>query len=154
MQPLHTLCSSVLVSFQSKSPTVALAASIALEEVSRTRSEPVSADELGVAKNALVETFPRRFESASQRVNLFATDAFLDRSHDYWQKWREQIEAVTAEDVRRVAEKYLAPEDVIFLVVGKWEDIAPGDADDRANMMEFFGGEVTHLPLRDPMTLK
>jgi len=142
------------ISFQSKSPTVALAAKIALEEVRRIQSELVSEDELSVAKNSLADSFPRRFESARQRVNMFATDAYLDRSHSYWQKWRDQIRAVTAEDVLRVAEKYLKPDEVVFLVVGKWDEIAPGDPDDRATMAEFFGGEVTHIPLRDPMTLK
>ncbi len=142
------------LSFQSKSPTVALAAKIAIEEVTRIQTEPVTPEELGVAKSALVETFPRRWESARQRASIFATDAYLGRSHSYWQNWRPQIEAVTANDVLRVAKKYLSPEEIVFLVVGKWDEIAPGDADDRANMMEFFGGEVTHIPLRDPLTLK
>lgn len=142
------------VSFQSKSPTVALAAKLGLEEVKRIRTEPVSAEELAIAKSSLVDTFPRRWESAGQRANIFANDAFIERSHAYWQNWRGQIEDVTADDVLRVAQKYLSPEEVVFLVVGKWDEIAPGDPDDRANMMEFFGGEVTHIPLRDPLTLK
>jgi len=142
------------ISFQSKSPTVALAAELALEEVRRMQTELVGGEELGVAKSSLVDSFPRRFESARQRVSMFATDAYLDRSHSYWQKWRGQIEAVTPEDVLRVAKKYLHPDDVVFLVVGKWEEIAPGDPDDRANMSEFFDGKVTHIPLRDPMTLE
>ena len=51
------------VSFQSKSPTVALAASIALEEIRRMQDELVTQEELDVAKASLIETFPRRFES-------------------------------------------------------------------------------------------
>lgn len=143
-----------VVSFQSKSPTVALAAKIGLEEVERIRTELVSNEELGIAKSSLVDSFPRRWESAGQRANIFANDAFIERSHDYWQNWRAQIEDVTADDVLRVAKKYLSPEEVVFLVVGKWEEIAPGDPEDRATMMEFFEGEVTHIPLRDPLTLQ
>jgi len=142
------------ISFQSKSETVALAAHIGLEEVTRMQNETVTDEELAVAKNALMDTFPRRFESASSQANIFANDAFLGRSHEYWQNWRSQIDDVTADDVQRIAREYLDAKNFIFLVVGKWEDIAPGDPDDRANMMEFFGGEVTHIPLRDPMTLK
>ncbi len=140
--------------YQSKSPTVALAAQIALEEVRRIQNEPVSDEELALAKNSLVEAFPRRFESARRITGIFATDEFMGRSHDYWTRWREQVSNVTAEDVQRIAQKYLDPENVVFLVVGKWEDIEPGDADDRASMKEFFGGQVTHLPLRDPLTLE
>ena len=40
-----------------------------------------------------------------------------------------------------------------ILVVGDWDAIAPGDLQQRASMDEFFGGKVTHLPLRDPLTL-
>lgn len=142
------------ISFQSKNSTVALAAKIALQEVERIRSEPVTDEELRVAKSSLIDSFPRRWESAGQRANIFATDAFLGRSHEYWQEWRPQVEAVTVGDVLRVAKEYLRPEEVVFLVVGKWNEIAPGDPDDRASMAEFFGGEVTHLPLRDPLTLQ
>ena len=142
------------ISFQSKSPTVALAAQIALEEVRRIQTELVSAEELDVARSALVDSFPRRFESAGQRAGIFAADAFLGRSHDYWQNWRGQIEDVTAEDVMRVAKEYLNAEDIVFLVVGKWNEIAPGDPEDRASMADFFDGEVTHIPLKDPLTLK
>jgi hypothetical protein len=39
------------------------------------------------------------------------------------------------------------------MVVGKWDDIAPGDQNGRAKMSEFFGGKAIELPLRDPMTL-
>ena len=38
---------------------------------------------------------------------------------------------------------------MMILVVGKWDEIYEGDIDKRASMAEFFGGEVTHEPLRD-----
>jgi zinc protease len=142
------------ISFQSKNATVALAAQIALEEVRRMQAEPVSDEELTIAKNSLVETFPRRFESAAQIASIFSTDSFYGRSHDYWQRWRSEVESVTTDDVLRVSKSYLHPDDVVFLIVGKWDEIAPGDPDGRASMKEFFGGEVTHLPLRDPLTLE
>jgi predicted Zn-dependent peptidase len=145
---------SFTVSFQSKNGTVALAAKIALEEIARIRTEPASEEEIAIAKASLIETFPRRFESAAQIAGIYAGDAFIGRSHDYWKNWRPQVEEVTADDVLRVAREYLKPEAIVFLVVGKWEEIAPGDADGRASMKELFGGEVTHLPLRDPLTLK
>ena len=113
--------------YQSKSPTVALAAAIALEEVHRMRDEAVSPEELELARRSLVDSFPRRFESAQARAGIFANDAFLERDHGYWVRWREQIEAVTAEDVVAVAQKYLRPDQMVMLVVGIWEDIGPGD---------------------------
>jgi zinc protease len=142
------------ISFQSKSATVALATKIALEEMRRMQTEPVSADELEVARASLIETFPQRFQSAQQIASIYAYDSFIDRSHDYWKKWRDQVEAVTAADVERVARKYLKPDQVVFLVVGKWADIEKGDPEGRASMKDLFGGQVTHLPARDPLTLE
>lgn len=142
------------ISFQSKNETVALAAKISLEEVRRIQDELVGTDELEIAKSSLIQTFPQRFDSAGEIASTFAYDSFIGRSHAYWQRWREQVRAVTAEDVRRVARQYLKPDQVVFLVVGKWDEIAKGDASGRASMNDFFGGEVTHLPLRDPLTLE
>lgn len=140
--------------YQSKSETVALAAAIALEEVRRIREEPVSAEELALARTSLIESFPRRFETARARASLFANDVFLGRSHDYWRRWREQVEAVTPEAVLSAARKYLEPERMVMLVVGVWEDIEGGDPEGRASMAEILGGTVRHLPQRDPLTLE
>jgi predicted Zn-dependent peptidase len=145
---------SFTVSFQSKNDTVALATSIAFEEIERIRSEPASEEEIALAKASLIETFPRRFESAAQIAGTYAGDAFIGRSHDYWKTWREQVQAVTADDVLQAAKKYLKPEEIVFLVVGKWDEIEKGDADGRASMTDLFAGRVTHLPTRDPLTLK
>ena len=142
------------VSFQSKSPTVAYAAKIALQEIDRIRTELVSEEELNVSKRSFIDAFPRRFESASQLANTFASDEYDGRPHGYWKTYRDNLDAVTAERVRAAAQKYLDPAKLVFLVVGKWADVQPGDADKKASMAEFHGGKATALPLRDPLTLE
>jgi predicted Zn-dependent peptidase len=141
-------------SFQSKNRTVALAIAIILEEVERIRNEPVSADELETAANGLIETFPRRFESKAGMLRVFVDDEITGRAPDYWQQYRDNVRAVTAADITRVANQYLHPDDMAILVVGTWDEIAPGDLEGRADMSAFFGGTATHLPLRDPLTLE
>jgi predicted Zn-dependent peptidase len=120
-------------SFQSKNRTVALATKIILEEIDRIQNEAVPDDELETAANALIETFPRRFESKAGMDN---------------------VRAVTAADIGRVSRRYLRPDRMAILVVGKWDEIAPGDLEGRADMSAFYGGAATHLPLRDPLTLE
>ncbi len=142
------------IGYQSQSPTVAFAAAICLEEVHRMRDELVSDAELAVAKRALVDSFPRRFESASARSSLFATDLLFERDHAYWVRWREQIEAVTAEHVREAARTFLRPEDMVMLVVGKFDEIAPGDPEGRSRLDALFNGRITRLPARDPLSLE
>ncbi|MHC4273381.1 MAG: M16 family metallopeptidase [Planctomycetota bacterium] len=141
-------------SFQSKSSTVALAIQIIMDEVDRIRNEPVPDDELETAANALVETFPRRFESKVGMLRVFVDDEITGREPDYWKRYRDNVRAVTAADITRVARQHLRPEDMAILVVGQWDEIAPGDLEGRADMSAFHGGTVTHLPLRDPLSLQ
>jgi len=141
------------VSFQSKSPTVAYASKIALQEIERIRTDLVTEEELNVSKKSFIDAFPRRFESATQLANTFAQDEYEGRPHTYWNTYRDGIAAVTTERVRAAAQKYLDPAKLVYLIVGKWDDVRPGDADKRASMAEFGGGQAAKLPLRDPLTL-
>lgn len=138
--------------FDSKNPTVALATRIVVDEIARIRTEPVSEAELADAKRALVANLPRAFGSKEAMLSYFVDDELTGRDPSYWRTWQQKVEAVTAEDVLRVAQEHLDPDKLVILVVGDWEPIAQGDVTGRAKMTEF--GEVRHLPLRDPLTLK
>ena len=140
--------------FESKNATVALATKIVLDQIRKVREEPVTEEELATAKAALVETFPRQFESKPQMLRVFVTDEWTKRPQDYWKTFRDKVSAATADDLLRVARKHLDPAEMAILVVGDWEAIAPGDLEKRASMEEFFGGRVKHLPLRDPLSLE
>jgi predicted Zn-dependent peptidase len=142
------------VFFQTKSPTVAFASEIAMEEIASVQEKGVTADELATSRNQFVETFPQNFESPADTVGIFAADEYIGRPHAYWQNYRAAIGKVTSADVQRVAKQYLKQPEMAFLVVGKWAEIEKGDADGKATMKQFFGGNVTKLPLRDPLTLK
>jgi hypothetical protein len=84
---------------------------------------------------------------------VFVNDEWTKRPEGFWQAFRQRVEAVTPADIQRVARKHLDPDSMAILVVGDWDEIAPGDLEKRASMEAFFGGKVTHLPLRDPLTL-
>jgi predicted Zn-dependent peptidase len=133
---------------------VALAIQIILDEVNRIRNEPVSDDELETAANALIETFPRRFESKQGMLRVFVGDEITGRDPDYWKQYRQNVRAVTAADITRVARQYRRLEDMAILIVGQWDEIVSGDLEGRADMSAFYGGTATHLPLRDPLTLQ
>ena len=140
--------------FESKNATVALAAKIVMEQIAKMRNELVTDEELETAKASLIETFPRQFESRPQMLRVFVNDEWTKRPKDYWKTFRDKVRAVTREDLKRVAQKHLDPETMAILVVGDWDNIAPGDLEKRASMNDFFGGKVKHLPLRDPLTLE
>ena len=140
--------------FESKNQTVALSTKIVLGEIALIRQQPVTDEEIEVAKQGLIETFPRQFESKPTTLQVFVNDEWTNRPKDYWRTFREKVKTVTKDDLLRVAQKYLDPSQMAILVVGDWEAIAPGDLEGRATMKEFFDGEVKHLPLRDPLTLE
>jgi len=142
------------VSYQSKNETVALAAKYSLAEIDKLRTDPPTDEEMTTSKNSFIESFPRNFESPAAVVRLFADDDYMGRPHSYWDTYRDTIRKVGPGDVQRVAKTYLYPDKMVFLVVGKWSEIDPGDANKRASMKEFYGGKVQHLPLRDPLTLQ
>ncbi|MFM8377826.1 MAG: M16 family metallopeptidase [Planctomycetia bacterium] len=140
--------------FESKNPTVALATKIVLDQIRGVRDDLVTEEELATAKASAIETFPRQFESKPAMLRVFVNDEWTHRPADFWQTFRDKVKAVTREDLQRVARKHLDPEKMAILVVGDWDEIAKGDLQGRATMKEFFGGEVKHLPLRDPLTLE
>lgn len=139
-------------SYQSKNLTVAWAAKLVLDEVEKIRTAPAEAQELEVAKGALIETFPRTFESPAATLGVFMSDHLSGRTYAWWKEYRAKIGAVTVADVQRVAAKHLDAKTMAILVVGKWSEIEPGDVN--AKMSEFFEGKATSLPLRDPLTLE
>jgi zinc protease len=146
--------------FFTKVPTTALATRLVFNEINTIQQEAATTDEIETIENNIIETFPRTFESKRGMMNLFMSDERTERSADYWQSYRDRVREVGAEEVQRVANEYLHPNDAVILVVGPWEEIKKGNAESEADpdrvatMDEFFGGKATQIPTRDPETLE
>jgi predicted Zn-dependent peptidase len=137
------------VVFQSKSPSVAQAVAIVREEIERMRSKPVSRQELDAEISRAVESFPRRFATAAAKASQFANDEYNKLPPDYWDKYRARIQALTPEDIQRVAQKYLQPDKLIVMVVGDAETILKGNPD----RPQYTLGEPKRILLPDPLTM-
>jgi predicted Zn-dependent peptidase len=143
------------VEFQSKSRTVAYAASLCEEEMKKICAAPVTDTELNTARRAFIERFPHSFETKAQTADLFAQDEFAGRyasDPQFWENYRAKVAAVTAADVQRVAQKYLTPDKLAILVVGNKADILLGYPGHPVKLSDL--GNITELPLPDPLTLQ
>jgi predicted Zn-dependent peptidase len=138
--------------FQTRHATAAFGTRLILEEIDRIRTERCDPEIVENAKAAFISNIVNPFSSKSAIVNTFADDHYTGRPDDYWQDYTANIEAVTPDDVLAAAQKYLAPEKLVFLVVGDPEAVEGGSPEHEDHYSDF--GETTILPLRDPMTLE
>lgn len=94
-------------------------------ELDRIRNERVSDDELADAQNFLTGVFPIRAETQEGLTNLIVNQELYGLPDDYLQTYRENVSAVTADDVLRVANKYIWPERLAIVVVGDAGEVLP-----------------------------
>ena len=89
-----------------------------LEEIDRIRDEAVTTGELETVKGNIIETFPRRFESSAGVLSTFVNDEWTDRPEGHWKTFRDRVDAVSPEDVQRVAAKHLHPDRCVVTAGG------------------------------------
>lgn len=88
-------------------------------EWKRMRDEGATAEELQDARTYLTGSFPLQFSSTDRIARMLVGMQYNELGIDHLDKRNSFIEAVTAEDIRRVAQRLLKPEDLTVVVVGK-----------------------------------
>jgi len=86
----------------------------------------VPADELTRAKNYVALRFPEAFETTGDISRRLEDMLVYHLPDDYFAKYVGNIQAVTAADVQRVAQKYIQPSHFAVVVVGDLKKIEPG----------------------------
>jgi zinc protease len=89
-----------------------------LAQLDRIRDAAPGEDELGEVKNYLVGVFPLRFETTGGVAAAIEPLAIYELPDDYWQTYRQRLEAVTPDDVRQVAVDLIEPEQLLILLSG------------------------------------
>ena len=89
-----------------------------VEEVERIRREPVTQQELEDAKAFLTGSFVFDFETSAQIGRFLVNAEIYELGFDYPEKYPAYIDAVSIEDITRVAMKYLSTTDYTLVVVG------------------------------------
>ena len=102
-----------------------------LAEFKRLREELVPAEELANTKRSLVGSFALSLEEPQSLLGNILLQKIYNLNSDYWDTFPQKVAAVTADDVRRVAQKYLR--------LDRLQTVAVGDASKLRTVLANFG---------------
>ncbi len=103
-------------------------------------SIPVTQPELDYSKQSLIRRFPRTVETVGQISGQLSDLVVYGLSDDYINVYLKRIGAVGLSDVKRVANKYLAPDRMAILIVGDRKVIEP-----KLRQIEGWGDSISYL---------
>jgi len=87
-------------------------------ELDRLRSQKVSPEELENAKRSIIGSFALSLEQPQALIQNIITQKLYNLPADYWDTYPQKVSAITADDVQRVAQKYLSKDHVQVVAVG------------------------------------
>jgi zinc protease len=108
-----------IVQLQTRNAEANQAIASVLEELRRIRTEPVADDELADAKANLIGGFPLRIDTNGEAADLLTFIEMYGLGTSYFTDYVAKVAAVTRDDVLRVAQQYIHPDDMVWVVVAK-----------------------------------
>ncbi|WP_137702826.1 M16 family metallopeptidase [Marimonas lutisalis] len=106
-------------SVASANDRVAQAIEVIRAEWARARDQGVTAEELDLAKTYLTGAYPLRFDGNGPIANIMVGMQMSGMPIDYIETRNDRVNAVTLDDVNRVARALLDPGKLSFVVVGR-----------------------------------
>jgi len=96
-----------------------------LKESKLFKTNKVSEKELQDAKASYVGNFVMALESPATAANYALDIVIKDLPENFYETYLQKINAVTVDDIQRVANTYFKPENARIIVVGKALDVLP-----------------------------
>jgi zinc protease len=103
---------------ETKAATTAKAISLMERMIADMTRQPVTDDELSLARESIINSFIFAFTTPASVVAQQARIEYFGYPKGYLENYRKNIAKVTKDDVLRVARKYLLPDKMILVVVG------------------------------------
>lgn len=97
----------------------------ALAEIRALRTDGATEQEVAAARDYLRGVLPLQLQTTDQLASRLADIVVFDLPDDYYDRYRDRIAAVSADDVQRVAREHLRIDRLAIVVVGDAERIAP-----------------------------
>jgi zinc protease len=114
------------------------------KEVDRMRKEPITPEELALAKDSIARSLPGMFETTASTANSIGSLFIYGLPLDYYRDFPAKVDAVDAEAVQQMAEKYLKPEQMVIVAIGDRAKIEPAlkKLDMGASELRDFDGNI------------
>lgn len=123
-----------------------------LKEFAGIIEAQVTDEELSLTKNNMAGGFARSLERP-QTIARFALNTIKQKlAPDYYQKYLQQLEAITKENVLRVAQQYFTAKNCHIIVVGNEEilpKLLPFDSDGKIEKLDAFGAAIKETKTAD-----
>ncbi len=114
-----------LIGTNVRSDVTAAAVTEILRELERMRTTDPSAEELSLAKESIARSLPGQFETTPQAASTIGELFVHSLPLDHYRTLPGEIDAVEASEVRRAAETYLKPGQLVVVAVGDARVIEP-----------------------------
>jgi zinc protease len=112
-------------SVATKNEAVGQSLEVIESELKRLAEQGPSAEELANAKSYLTGAYALRFESSTSIANQLLAIQIEDLGIDYVNRRNALVEAVTLDDIKRVAKRLIEADRLITTIVGKPVAVAP-----------------------------
>jgi zinc protease len=109
---------SLAISAQTRNGEVPKVIDIVHDELGRMARDPVSEDELRLAKDYLIGSFPLRLDTTAKVADFIVAIEEQGLGLDYADRYKAGIARVTAADVQRVAGRFFGADTFCRVVVG------------------------------------
>jgi predicted Zn-dependent peptidase len=96
-----------------------------IKEIKKFRNTPVTKEELNNTKAAYVGSFVRNVEKPQTIAGYALNIKINNLPDDFYETYLSKINAVTIEDIQRVAQKYFSADNARIIVTGKALDVLP-----------------------------
>jgi zinc protease len=106
------------VALQTKVESAADAIKLVRAEIQKLHDEGATDAELKAAKDFLTGNFPLRLDSTGKLAGFLGQIEYFGLGDDYIERYAERVRAVTLDDVKKAAAKYLQPDALVQVVVG------------------------------------
>jgi len=122
-QSLPLYDGSFFVTLSTASQNTALAVEATINEIRRLQNENVTQKELDDAKDRILNSLVFRYDSRAAVLNERISNEYNGLPADAFNRYINELGNVTIADIRRVAQRYIQPDNLQVLVVGNENEI-------------------------------